>query len=59
MANPAVAVQGTKQVLNAVERLGGDEAMRHVALWNAAFLDSRDFREVIAAFIEKREPKFQ
>ncbi len=59
VANPAIAVQGTKQVLNAVERLGGDEAMRHVALWNAAFLDSRDFREVIAAFIEKREPKFQ
>lgn len=58
VANPALAVQGTKQVLNAVERLGPDEAMRHVALWNAAFLDSADFREVIAAFIEKRPPRF-
>jgi enoyl-CoA hydratase len=58
-SNPFLAVQGTKQMINAVEQMGPDNAMRHVAVWNAAFLDSLDFREVVAAFIEKREPKFQ
>ena len=56
--NSPLAVQGTKSVLNhSSERAAGD-SLRHVALWNAAFLSSHDFREAFAAFAQKRVPSF-
>jgi enoyl-CoA hydratase len=58
-ANPAIAVRGTKHILNYMEGHGPDEGLDYVALYNAAFLDSKDFREVVLAFLEKRKPKFQ
>lgn len=58
-ANPAIAVRGTKHILNYMEGHAPDEGMDYVALYNAAFLDSKDFREVVLAFLEKRKPKFQ
>ena len=58
-ANPWHAVQGTKQALRTSERLGADDGLERVALQNAAYLDSPDFREVIQATLEKRAPKFQ
>jgi enoyl-CoA hydratase len=58
-ANPPLVVQGTKRVLN--ERLGKsvEEGLRYVALWNAAFLQSLDLQEAIAAFFERRPPHFE
>jgi enoyl-CoA hydratase/carnithine racemase len=58
-ANPPLVVQGTKRVLN--ERIAGDvdEGLRFVAVWNAAFLQSLDLQEAIAAFFERRPPRFE
>lgn len=56
--NSPLAVQGTKSVLNAASEKTADESLRTVALWNAAHLASHDLREALAAFMEKREPKF-
>lgn len=57
--NPPLAVQGSKSILNAASEKAADESLRAVALWNAAFLASHDLREAIAAFLEKRDPRFQ
>jgi enoyl-CoA hydratase len=53
-----VVVQGIKQVMNDTRDLGVREGLRHVALWNAAMLQSMDLAEAFAAFAEKRAPKF-
>jgi enoyl-CoA hydratase len=57
-ANSPLAVQGTKQVLKACEDRTIDEGLDYVAVWNAAFLQSNDLMEAMAAFIEKRPPNF-
>ena len=58
-ANSPLAVQGTKAVLRAGDGRTVDEALDYVALWNAAFLQSDDLGEALAAFVEKRDPKFE
>jgi enoyl-CoA hydratase len=35
------------------------ESLHYTALWNAAFMQSRDFAEAMSAFAEKREPRFE
>jgi enoyl-CoA hydratase len=55
----AVVVQGIKQVMNDCAGLTVAEGLRHVAVWNAAFLQSADLGEAMAAFAERRPPKFQ
>jgi enoyl-CoA hydratase len=57
--NSGVVVQGIKQVMNDCAGLTVAEGMRHVAVWNAAFLQSADLGEAMAAFAERRAPKFQ
>jgi enoyl-CoA hydratase len=57
--NSAVVVQGIKQVMNDCADLSVADGLRHVALWNAAFLQSGDLGEAMAAFAERRTPKFQ
>lgn len=56
--NPPHVVQGIKQVMNA--RIAGQigDGLRQVATWNAAFLASEDLGEAMAAFAEKRAPRF-
>ena len=56
--NPAVVVQGIKQVLGFGEGSSIAEANRFVALWNSAFLASNDLSEALQAFMERRPPKF-
>ena len=56
--NPAVVVQGIKQVLGFAEGSAVAEANRFVAVWNAAFLASNDLAEAMQAFAERRPPKF-
>jgi enoyl-CoA hydratase len=57
-ANSPLAVQGTKAVLRARERHAVAEGLDFVAVWNAAFLQSNDLGEAMAAFVEKRPPRF-
>jgi enoyl-CoA hydratase len=56
--NPPLVVQGIKQVLNASSETAAAASLTTVALWNSAFLPSKDLQEAIGAFIEKREPRF-
>ena len=58
-ANPPLTVQGIKRVLRYSEGKPAADGLGYVALWNAAFLQSRDFGEALAAFLEKREARFR
>lgn len=53
-----LAVQGTKRILNETRDASLAEGLRHVALWNAAFLHSQDLTEALAAFAERRTADF-
>ena len=52
------AVQGTKRVLRFAADHTVAEGLDYVSVWNAAFLGSNDLMEAMAAFMEKRPPKF-
>lgn len=56
--NPAVVVQGAKQVLEFGESRRIADGERFVAVWNAAFLASTDLSEAMQAFMERRPAKF-
>ncbi|WP_029135511.1 crotonase/enoyl-CoA hydratase family protein [Nakamurella lactea] len=58
VANPPLAVEGTKQMLNAEREHRVAQGLREVASWNAAFLPSEDLSEAIAAFGERRPARF-
>jgi enoyl-CoA hydratase len=58
-ANSPLAVQGSKSVLRAGRTQSVEEGLEHVALWNAAFLQSDDLAEAVTAFMQKREPSFE
>ncbi|WP_020501320.1 crotonase/enoyl-CoA hydratase family protein [Sciscionella marina] len=57
-ANPPLVVQGVKQMLDVNREARIAEGLRYVGAWNAAFLPSEDLGEAVAAFMEKREPRF-
>ena len=57
-ANSPLAVQGTKRVLKYCEGKSVEDGLAFVATWNAAFLQSDDLGEAMAAFFEKRPPRF-
>jgi enoyl-CoA hydratase len=54
-----VAVEGVKAVMNDARSGREREDLRRVALWNAAFLSSKDLQEAFVAFAERREPRFE
>jgi enoyl-CoA hydratase len=57
--NPPLVVQGIKQVMNRRTESSTAEGLRHVAVWNAAFLQSEDLAEAMSAFAERRQPRFK
>jgi enoyl-CoA hydratase len=57
-ANPPLTVRGVKDVLEFGEGKSVAEGLAYVAAHNAAFLASEDLGEALAAFMEKREPRF-
>lgn len=57
-ANSPLAVQGTKRVLRYCEGKSVEDGLAFVATWNAAFIQSADLGEAMAAFFEKRRPRF-
>ncbi len=54
-----VAVQGVKHVLAQQDGLTVEQGLDYVATWNAAFVQSEDLKEAIAAFFEKRRPCYR
>jgi enoyl-CoA hydratase len=56
--NPPLVVQGIKQVMNYCVDKSTADGLRYVAVWNAAFLQSNDLGEAMAAFRERRPPRF-
>lgn len=57
--NPPLTVQGIKQVMSFTSSQSTEQGLRFVAAWNAAFLQSMDLNEAIAAFMEKRPARFK
>ena len=53
-----LAVEGTKAVLSANEGRTVTQGLEFVATWNAGMLAAHDVTEALAAFMEKRPPKF-
>lgn len=58
-SNPPLTVQGIKRVMGFGAGKTTREGLEYVAVWNSAFLQSRDLMEAVQAFAEKREPKFR
>jgi len=58
-ANPPLVVQGIKRVMNYCADKSVADGLDYVAVWNAAFLQSADLGEAMAAFRERRVPKFK
>jgi enoyl-CoA hydratase len=56
---PPLVVRGVKQVLAYQDARPVSEGLEYVATWNAAFLQSEDLKEAIAAFVQKRTPRYQ
>ncbi len=56
--NPPLVVQGIKRVMEEAAAPRVERGLRHVAVWNSAFLASQDLGEAFAAFMERRPPKF-
>jgi enoyl-CoA hydratase len=57
--NPPIVVQGIKRVLNQAKEQNIESSLKHVALWNSAFMQSNDLAEAMMAFQQKRPPKFK
>ena len=45
--------------MNERSHRGLEESLHYTALWNTAFMQSHDFAEAVAAFMERRPPKFE
>jgi len=54
-----LTVQGIKRVLRFQDGKSMDDGLRYVAAWNSAFLPSSDLAEAMAAFFEKRQPRYR
>jgi enoyl-CoA hydratase len=58
-ANPPIVVQGIKRVMNYCADKSVADGLGYVAVWNSAFLQSADLVEALAAFRERRAPRFE
>ncbi len=57
-ANPPLAVQGAKAVLNERDRFDVDRSLEYVATWNAAHLVTQDLGVAVTAFVTREKPEF-
>ena len=55
---PPLVVQGIKRVMNYCADKSVKDGLEYVAVWNSAFLQSHDLGEAMAAFRERRPPRF-
>ncbi len=51
--NPPMVISGIKNLLNYMENHTTYEGMEYVALWNATYLDSVEFRNIMKRFMQK------
>ncbi|MFN3604856.1 MAG: enoyl-CoA hydratase-related protein [Leptonema sp. (in: bacteria)] len=51
---PELVLQGIKKVLNYMENHSSIEGMDYVALWNAAYLGTNEFKEIMGSFLRKK-----
>lgn len=58
-ANPPLVVQGVKEVMRYAQDKSTRAGLQHVAVWNAAFLQSNDLGEAINAYAQKRPGDFK
>lgn len=58
-ANPPLAVEGAKRVLNFGMQQQVRQGLDYVAAWNAAFVPSEDLTEAVQAFMMKRDATFK
>jgi enoyl-CoA hydratase len=58
-ANPGIVLRGVKHNINFQQDHTTAEGMDYVATFNAAMLDTRALREMMAAFKERRRPNFE
>lgn len=56
--NSSITLQGVKCVLNYQMHASPQEGLEFVAQWNSQNLNNKDFREMIAAKMENRKPRF-
>ncbi len=52
--NPPIVLEGIKKVLNYVENHSFSESMDYVSLWNTAYLDSKEFRDIMEQFLKRK-----
>lgn len=57
-AKSPVAVRGTKEMIRYMRDHRVDDGLEHVAVWNAAMLQSADLRIAMAAHMSKQAPEF-
>ncbi len=57
-SNSPLVLEGVKRALAANQGRTVEEALDHVAQWNATYLMSNDLMEAVTAFFEKRPPDF-
>lgn len=57
--NPPLVVESIKKVLNFGRSATVEQGLEYVATWNSAFLESKDMKEAMTAFMEKRNPEFK
>ncbi|KAL1310601.1 hypothetical protein AAFC00_000876 [Neodothiora populina] len=53
-----VAVLGTKEVLNYSRDHSVEDGLNYVAVWNAAYLQTRDVNDALLAGLKKKKPTF-
>lgn len=58
-ANPPLVVQGIKEVMRYGQDKSTRDGLHHVAVWNAAFIQSNDLGEAINAYAQKRPGNFK
>lgn len=56
--NSPLVTQGVKRVLQANDGRTLEQRLEFMAHWNASHLISNDLNEAMAAFVEKRDPKY-
>jgi enoyl-CoA hydratase len=54
-----LALRGCKEMFRYTRDHSVDDALNYIATWNAAMLISDDLTEALAAFQQKRPPKFR